>query len=102
MIIKDPVLGKWYVDAAFKSYNVYEDGKPTKVVHRANSLQDAVGYIFELRVAELTGEGTLKEFNQTLHDMNEAFQNAFKINEVQPVAKYQEMIPKVQAESAGV
>jgi len=102
MIIKDSVLGRWYVEVAFKSYNVYEDGKPTKIVHRAPNLQEAVGHIFELRVAELTGEGTLKEFNQTIFDMNEAFQNAFKINEVQPVAKYQEMIPKVQAESTGV
>lgn len=102
MIIKDPVLGKWYVDAIFKSYNVYEEGKPTKVIFKANTLQEAVAHIFELTVAELTGEGTLKQFNQIIHDMDVAFRAAYNIDEVKAAAKYQEMIPKVQAESTGV
>lgn len=96
MTIRDEVLGGWYIEATWKKFNVHY-GESPKVEHSANTLNDAVAYIFEKRLAQITDTVTLQQYNQKIKDLDAQFQAAFKLKE-EPVVveKYQHMIPVPQ------
>lgn len=93
MTIRDEVLGEWHIEATWKKFNVHHKDSP-KIEHSANTLNDAVAYIFEKRLAQITDTVTLQQYNQKIKDLDAQFQAAFKLKE-EPVVveKYQHMIP---------
>lgn len=93
MTIKDEVLGEWHIEAKWNRFDVHHKDSQ-KIEHSANTLNDAVVYIFEKRLAQITDTVTLQQYNQKIKDLDAQFQTAFKLKE-EPVLveKYQHMIP---------
>lgn len=97
MIIKDEVLGKWQINAVWKKFNVHCEDIP-KIEYQGNTLNEAVAYIFEKRLAEIDKTVTLQEYNQIIKDMDADFQAAFKLKEEPIIEKYQPMIAPPEQE----
>ena len=93
MIIRDKVLGDWHIDARWKTFNVYFKDVP-KVEHSSDTLNDAVVYIFNKRLAQITDTVTIQQYNQKIKELDNEFQAAYQLKEEPAIVeKYKPMIP---------
>ncbi len=76
ILIKDPALGGWELQRTFGKL-VVEHPEKTRSRYEAKDMQDALSYIFEMRVVnEVEGELTMAEYNQKVKAIQQELQTA--------------------------